>query len=87
MFRLGGMIYWYAIGDIHFDIRDMRRMANFHKDDYAADHDHQNPLKGLALVAQQWDIILQKHESYAEFFNQFGVANYRVKTNNEDIPF
>lgn len=73
LFRLCGMIYWYSIGDVQFDIREMRRLANAHKfaafkDDYAADHDHKNPLEGLNLVAHQLEKILRRVESHWDFF-------------------
>lgn len=87
LFRLAGMIYWYTIGEYQFDIRSMRRRAKFPKDDYAADHDFQNPLKGLALVAKQWDIILQKYESHYDFLSQFEVVETVVKSNSRTLPF
>ena len=68
LFRLCGMIYWYAIGDFQFDIRDMRQLAKLPKEDYAADHNHKNPNEGLMLVAQQLDKALRGMESHYDFF-------------------
>jgi hypothetical protein len=68
LFRLSGMIYWYAIGDFQFDIRDMRLLAKLPKQDYLADHNHESPNEGLILVAQQLDKALKGVESHYDFF-------------------
>lgn len=49
---LGGMIYWFGIGDKQFDIREMRRKAGM-KQYYKADGCNASPSKSLALVAKQ----------------------------------
>ena len=103
LFRMSGMIYWYSIGDVEFDIREMRRLANAYKlarfeEDYAADHDHKNPLEGLTLVANQLDKILQRVESHFDFFGSpppllvkfEGTAGCRLRcicTPSDDLPF
>jgi len=92
LFRLCGMIYWYSIGDLQFDIREMRRIAKnkkfaSFKEDYAADHDHKNPLEGLNLVAHQLDKILQRVESHFDIF-QLKPDRFTVYPNADDyLPF
>lgn len=84
LFRLSGSIYWYCIGNVGFDIRQVRRLGGFPKDDYKADHDHQNPINALILIAKQWDTILQKVETHHDFLGQRGLFTKAVC---RDLPF
>jgi len=59
--RLGGMIFWYGIGDKQFDIREMRRLGGFPKQCYKADESSSGPFKALNLVANQLAQISMKH--------------------------
>lgn len=97
LFRLCGMIYWYSIGDIEFDIREMRRLANAHKfakfkEDYDADHDLAHPMEGLNLVAHQWEKVLQRVESHWDLlgsppptFHKFKKLNYSL-VGDDELP-
>ena len=94
------MIYWYTIGDVQFDVREMRQLARAHKyaafkDHYAADDDHLNPLRGLNLVANQLEKILQRVESHWDLFDspppRFVEASKRTDwvavDADSDLPF
>ena len=99
LFKLCGMIYWYAIGDFQFDIRDMRHLAKLPKEDYAADHDHANPINGYLLVAQQLDKALKNVCSHYDFFGtppppsfkkvkiQPQTAGYLAYGADDELPF
>ncbi len=68
IFRHAGMIYWYSIGGISFDVRSVRRNYSEYlghlQEEYKIDMDLKDPLEGLVLVAFQLDKILEKVESY-----------------------
>lgn len=87
LWRLAGMIYWYSIGAFEFDIRYMRHLGGFKKDDYAADHDHRNPINALILVAQQLDQSLMKLESHSYFFGNNNFSLSKPAEVGEGLPF
>lgn len=94
LFKKSGMIYWYCIGDVDFDVREMRRNAQKYakfKEDYKADHNHSNPFESLLLVAYQIDEILQRVESHWDFFSEeppmFKLIKHQNQSTSDSLPF
>lgn len=82
LMRIGGSIFWYAIGDNQFDIREMRKAAKFRKEVYAADT-KPNTITSLGFIAYQLETIAQQQD-LSTFINRLltpiasVVSNYSI---------
>lgn len=62
LFFLGGMIYWYAIGEKQFDVRHMRENAGFPIKNDETDLNFKMRYESIQYVAKQLDEIAQKQD-------------------------